>query len=110
MITVIRDGFALERSILIGVRHAQGSTPVVVYFPARSDFVIQRLGWGPPVAREVLRTEGIPFIDMTNCVSQLPSIERFRVVHYSPETNAAVGICLRNALASIIAGNSRHGW
>jgi hypothetical protein len=52
----------------LGLARAQGSTPIVVYFPARSDFVTPRPRW-TRVAREVFQTYGIPFLDMTSALS-----------------------------------------
>jgi len=74
----------------------RGSTLMVVYFPARSDFVGPQVGW--TVAREVFQTYGIPYLDMTTCVSKVRPPQRFVTLHYSPVTNAAIARCLRDAI------------
>jgi|SoiMetStandDraft_2_1073263.scaffolds.fasta_scaffold03231_2 hypothetical protein len=81
----------------LALARAQGSTPIVVYFPGRSDFVSPQSRW-KGVAREVLQAYGIPFLDMTSCVSQVSPVERFAVVHYSAATNAVIAGCLRNVI------------
>ena len=81
----------------LGLSRAQGSIPIIVYFPARLDFASPQQGW-TRVAREVFQTYGIPLLDMTNCVSQISPAERFAILHYSSVTNAAVAKCLRDAI------------
>jgi len=75
----------------------QGSTPIVVYFPSLTDFTpdSKRL---PSIAKEILHAHGIEFLDMTGCVSQVSSAQRFVRLHYSPITNVAIARCLRDVL------------
>src|SRR5262249_62324210 len=71
----------------------RGSTPIVVVFPYITDLMPEskgRLG----IASEVLQTKGIPYLDMTDCVSQVSPTKRFVRLHYSRVTNAAVAECL----------------
>jgi len=76
----------------------QGSTPIVVYFPSRSDFETASRSSGGRVAKEVLETKRIPYLDMTDCVSKISPDERFVTRHYSPATNVAVAECLRERI------------
>jgi len=78
----------------VRLAHERGSTPIVVYFPAHSDFVGPQVGW-TRVAREVFQTYGIPYLDMTRCVSKVRPSQRFVTLHYSPITNVAIAKCLR---------------
>jgi hypothetical protein len=83
-----------------------GSTPIVVYFPARSDFFLA----GTPqagltrVAHEVFQAYGIRYLDMTDCVSKVNPPERFVTLHYSPVTNAAIAKCLVNSIGEALRG------
>jgi GDSL-like Lipase/Acylhydrolase family len=78
----------------------RGSTPVVVYFPSRSDFASD----GTPltglrrIGQEVLQASGIAYLDMTDCVSKVRPTERFAIRHYSPATNAVVAGCLVDSI------------
>jgi hypothetical protein len=78
----------------------EGSTPVVVYFPSRLDFVAVSTPRAKVtrVANEVLRANGISYLDMTGCVSKVNPTERFVTFHYSPITNAAVAGCLLSSI------------
>lgn len=75
----------------------QGSKPIVVYFPPMTDFM-QAASGRIGVAREVLRANGIPYLDMTDCVSKVSPAERFVTLHYSAIANAAIAACLRDAI------------
>jgi hypothetical protein len=78
----------------------QGSIPIVVYFPSRSDFAsdgtlkkgLRRVG------EEVLQASGIEYLDMTDCVREVKPAERFEIRHYSPATNAVVAACLVDSI------------
>ena len=78
------------------VRLAQerGSKSLLVFFPSTADLASRSSG-RMGVAREVLRANGIPYVDMTECVSRVNPSERFVVLHYSATTNAAIAKCLR---------------
>jgi hypothetical protein len=91
-------GTAILRAFLRDAA-AQGSRALVLYFPVRGDFderVRARL-WSAPA---LLRAEGIPFEDLTECVRAVPAAERFVEghVHYSPRTNEAVAEHLHRLL------------
>jgi len=75
--------------------HEHDSAPIVVYFPSGVDFVPDP-GRPPSVAQDVLERNGIPYLDMTDCVSRVRPTERFGRLHYSAATNAAVAKCLRD--------------
>lgn len=85
---------ALFRAFMRDVR-ATGAAPVVLFFPSRSE--LSPTWHGPLVGRDVLRRSGVPFIDMTPCITRLPASERYVVLHFSPAANAAVASCLRDA-------------
>lgn len=79
----------------VRLAHEQGSTPIIVYFPSRSDFALDGAPQvGLTKAKEVLRVNGISYLDMTACVSQINQAERYVKTHYSPGTNAAIAKCL----------------
>ena len=74
--------------------HATGflamlATGLVLYLPVRGDFA---RGAGARWALGMLRAEGIPFEDLTDCVQSVPEADRFVEGHghYSPRTNEAV--------------------
>jgi hypothetical protein len=71
--------------------------PIVVYFPSTVDTepgATRSLGF----AREVLRANHIPYLDMTDCVNRVNPAKRFAILHYSAATNLAVARCLRDAI------------
>lgn len=73
----------------------EGSTPLVVYFPARSDFLgVDRSLKDGVLA--ILRERRIPYEDLTSCLSELGVSELFIEgrPHYSPRGNAKVASCL----------------
>jgi hypothetical protein len=80
--------------------HEAGSTPIVVYLPSRPDFELASTSPGglKRVAKEVFQANGIPYLDMTSCVSKINPAERFVIRHYSPATNAAIAECLRDSI------------
>ena len=82
----------------------EGSTPLVVYFPARSDF----LGIDRSVKNGVLtmlRARGIRYEDLTSCLSELSVSELFIEgrPHYSPKGNAKVATCLHPVVRDHLA-------
>jgi hypothetical protein len=93
----------------VRLARGQGATPIVVYFPSRSDFALD----GTPQARlnrmakEVLRENGVPYVDMTDCVRRVDAAERFAKIHYSPATNAAVARCLRSVVRETLQQRSK---
>jgi hypothetical protein len=85
----------------VRLAHEAGSTPIVVYLPSRPDFEWEGM---KRVAKEVLQANGIPYLDMTSCVSKISPGERFVNRHYSPATNAAVARCLRDSIRKASSG------
>ena len=92
----------LLRSFLDSVRE-HGSTPLVVFFPAMSDLIGEGTG-RMGIAQRVLRSKGIPYLDMTDCVQRVPPADRFVILHYSPETNAAIAGCLVGVIRERLSG------
>lgn len=86
----------LLRSFVKAARE-QGSTPIVVFFPSMEDLMPESRG-RMGIAAEVLRAEGIPYLDMTDCVSDVNPAERFAILHYSRIANVAVARCLRDSI------------
>ena len=70
-----------------------GSMPIVVFFPSLTALLPG--SHSTPIAEQVLRAEQIPYLDMTECVRQVPAAQRFVTLHYSRVTNAAIVGCLR---------------
>jgi GDSL-like Lipase/Acylhydrolase family len=97
----------LLRAFLRLAREA-GSTPIVVYFPQRSDFKSDQTHEAKVglerVAAEILQSNGIPYIDMTPCVKQVSPAERYVKIHYSPVANAAIAKCLVNSIGEAPRG------
>jgi hypothetical protein len=93
---LVRDFVQLAR--------ADGSIPLVLYLPGKNEF----LPWAadprnlPSVTREILRGTGVEYADLTPCVASVPEPERFAPdsTHYSPRTNAAIAVCLRDLLSA----------
>jgi hypothetical protein len=92
-----REAIALNAAIIASfskVAEGEGSTPLVVYFPSRSDF--------PEPRREkaailtLLRERGIRYEDLTSCVGKLGVSELFSETsrHYSAKGNERVSTCL----------------
>lgn len=98
---------ALLRSFL-QLAAAEGSTPIVVYLPARIDLhaSTESAERGGGFARDVLNATGINYTDLSTCLLELPHHERFvgGIRHYTPAANAAVARCLRPAILSRISG------
>jgi len=95
---------ALFRAFVRDVRN-NGAAPVVLFFPSRSE--LSPTWHGPLVGRDVLRRSGVPFIDMTPCITRLPASERYVVLHFSPAANAAVASCLRDARPDLFGRAAR---
>jgi hypothetical protein len=84
----------------VRLAHEASSTPIVVYLPSRPDFELASMSPGglKRVAKEVLRTNDISYLDMTECVRRVNPAERFVIRHYSAVTNAAIAECLRDSI------------
>lgn len=72
-----------------------GAMPIVVYFPDRFELDSTT---PPPhhmmLAPKILLAAGVDYIDATACIKAVPPDRRFRVTHYSVESNAALSKCL----------------
>jgi hypothetical protein len=83
---------------------ADGTLPLVVYFPSRVDFSVEDLS-SREVALQTLDHAGVTYTDLRSCVAAVGVSEAFVPgrPHYSPTGNAAVAECLlpvvRQALA-----------
>lgn len=74
-----------------------GSKPLVVFFPSLTAFLPE--SHSAPIAEQTLHAAKIPYLDMTDCVRQVPAAQRFVTLHYSAATNAAIARCLVPALS-----------
>lgn len=93
------NGHLLRSFVLFAEAHS--SKPIVVFFPVTGELTPDssgRLG----VAREVLRANGIPYVDMSACVTEFSPPERFVVLHYSAMTNAAIAKCLVTKIREVL--------
>ncbi len=99
---VSRQAIALGVEIIASfarIAKGEGSIPLVVYFPSRSDFA----GSARPEKISVLgflRERGIRYEDLTSCLSKLGESQLFIEgrPHYSPDGNARVAMCLAPVL------------
>jgi hypothetical protein len=107
---VSRQAIALGAEVIASfarIAKDEGSTPLVVYFPNRSNFE----GSARPEKISVLgflRQRGIRYEDLTSCLSKLGVSELFIEgrTHYSPEGNARVATCLAPVLRDyMVAAN-----
>lgn len=73
-----------------------GSVPVIVRFPSHTD--LARAHPEPGRAGEVLRSAGIEYVNMEDCVRRVDASVRLVRTHYSATTNGAVAKCLYDAL------------
>jgi len=106
---------AVNRSLVknfVQIAQAEGSVPLVVYFPEPSDY--QHSAPRPPgfVANAIamLGEAEIPHIDLTPCIAALDASKRFAAGgHYTSEGNRAVAACLHDVVSStLIAGPRRE--
>jgi hypothetical protein len=96
--------FALNERILrsfVELARESGTRPVIAYFPTAGDFHPER----PNVTgKTFLQRTGLPYLDPTPCLLQVPESERFEPGgHYSPRGNAAVAHCLARSLRNLLA-------
>ncbi len=101
---------------------AEGSTPLVVYFPTDYNFraLAKDPGWRS-LAQTMLRDSDIPHMDLTPCLAALSPADRFPADgrnHLAPRANAAVAECLRDSVRGLLSagppraearGGSRQG-
>ncbi len=74
-----------------------GSIPLVMYFPSRSDF--HQPDSYVPLGKRVLQEAGLPYVDPTACLLEVPSSLRFASAgHYTSQGNAAIANCLAVAV------------
>ena len=69
-----------------------GAIPLIVYLPSRGSW--GKKGGNTPLAKKVLQTTGLAYLDPSPCLAQLDPADRYLVTHYSPRSNAAVARCL----------------
>ena len=87
---------------------ADGSVPLVVYFPSDRDFRLRAkdAGW-QSLAQATLRSTGLPYTDVTPCLAKENPAQLFGPGHYSPRGNAAVAACLRPVVEDLLAAAPR---
>ena len=108
---VSRQAIALGEEIIASfarIATDEGSTPLVVYFPGRSDFE----GSARPEKISVLgflRERRIRYEDLTSCLSKFDVSDLFIEgrTHYSHEGNARVATCLAPVLAELLGHRER---
>ena len=85
---------------------ADGTIPLVVYFPSRGDFSGQDRSAKARVLTN-LRRAGVEFIDLTSCIGAIGEGKAFITgrPHYSSAGNAAVATCLLPIIENRIAGD-----
>ncbi|MGH9888041.1 MAG: SGNH/GDSL hydrolase family protein [bacterium] len=91
----------------IHLAEEQGVFPIVVGFPSKSDFSAAATGDRGPLAR-IVGGYGVPFVDMTACVTRVPADQRFVFLHYSPAVNAAVANCLADSVRHLERSIGAH--
>ncbi|HXF93353.1 MAG TPA: SGNH/GDSL hydrolase family protein [Nitrospiraceae bacterium] len=100
--------FSLNERILRSFIHQasqSGTIPVIVYFPTSGDFRPRRPNL---TGKRFLQRTGIPYVDPSSCLLQVPEAERFEPgEHYSPRANAAVAECLAQHLRHILPSLER---
>ena len=104
------DTFALNRELVrafLREARAQGSAPLVVYFPSDRNF--KTLAKDPrwkSLAQTMLDESGIPYTDTTPCLAPLAPAERFPADgrnHFAPRANQAIADCLREPVRALLA-------
>jgi hypothetical protein len=82
----------LFKSIQDNVR-ANGAIPLLVYFPNKDDY---RVPSSLPPVVQVMRKNGLEFVDLTPCLDRVDPQKRFLVngSHYTSEGESAVAECL----------------
>lgn len=78
---------------------ADGTAPVVAYFPSRGDFTGQDRSTKDRVLA-ALQRKGVAYLDLTSCIGAIGEEQAFIPgrPHYSAEGNAAVARCLLPAV------------
>lgn len=78
-----------------------GAIPLVVYFPTGKELESPRSTQS--LGRRVLEQAGMAHVDPTSCLLNVAPAERIRGRHYSPQSNAAVANCIKNAIEEVRA-------
>jgi hypothetical protein len=104
------EAIALNAAIIASfarLAEGEGSTPVVVYFPSRSDFPESRREKAAVLT--LLREQGIRYEDLTSCVGKLGVSELFSEDsrHYSAKGNERVSTCLYPLLRDYLSRERR---
>lgn len=87
---------------------ANGAIPILVYFPNKNDYF--PTGSLPPVL-QVLRKNGLDFVDLTPCLDRVDAEKRFLVNgdHYTAEGELAVAECLSPSIREYVtSANTRR--
>lgn len=105
---------AVNRSLVknfVEIAQAEGSVPLVVYFPEPSDYKpsAPRPPGFVPNAIAMLDEAAIPHIDLTTCIAALDDSKRFAAGgHYTAEGNRAVAACLNDVVSSTLIAEPRR--
>jgi hypothetical protein len=97
----------LNRAIVLAfvrAARAEGSIPLVVYFPSDRDFRLLAgdAGW-QSLAQMTLRSTGLPYTDLTPCLAKANPAHLFGPGHYAPRGNAAVAACLHDVVQALLS-------
>ena len=102
--------FALNKELVrasVRQARAEGSLPLVVYFPSDRNFraLAKDRGWRS-LAQTMLDGSGLSYTDTTPCLMPLAPADRFPADgrnHFAPRANAAIADCLRDAVRDLLA-------
>lgn len=103
--TASRIQHEINRKILqsfIAAAEQAGSKPIILYLPAPSDFGAD----AATGARARLQKAGIPYLDVTPCLSKLPASERFLTIegqrgHLTPKANQVLADFVYRKLSTV---------
>jgi hypothetical protein len=82
----------------VDLAQREGSTPVLLYLPGPSRLQAASPAVEESLAERLARAEGLPIVDATPCLTEVPGPERFGILHYSRRASAAVVKCLLGPL------------
>ncbi|MFO0774919.1 MAG: hypothetical protein U0172_09665 [Nitrospiraceae bacterium] len=88
---------------------ADGAVPVIVILPTAASYDAADTPMPLPESKRVLTQAGVPFLDLTTCLKQVPPAERYvrgAEGHYSKRGNEAIAACLLQTLTPLI---EQHG-
>ena len=87
---------------------SRGAVPLIIYFPNLNNFN-QRSSYSF-LAKRVLQEAGLPYLDPTACLLEVPLSIRFQPGgHYTAQGNAAVAKCLVDAVREALGKPSGAG-